>query len=236
MAVCKRWPLPESPQTAVDLGALSARLDDCRACTTVEYGYRHMPGAGCGNRPEFMLVLIHPTPRNPTTVASWDGPRTPMAAAPQFWRVLAAAGLVDPELPGQLAAEGPTQAMVRSLIAEAERRKLYITNAVKCVDGASNVPAARRLELGWSVLREEIALVRPACIVACGLMPFRILTGREIRLSDELWRAQHGSYAAYDSRAVNGDTCPVYPCYFPTGRGNPVASTAMLKLLRRRLQ
>lgn len=228
--------MPEGQLTAADLGALNARLDGCRACTTVEYGYRHMPGAGCGDVPELMLVLIHPTPRNPTTVASWDGPRTPMAAAPQFWRVLAAAGLVDPDLPGQLAAEGPTLTMVRSLVAEAERRKLYITNAVKCVDGGSNVPAARRLELGWSVLHEEIALTRPRRIVACGLMPFRMLTGREIRLSDELWRAEHGSYTAYDCHAVKGKVYPVYPCYFPTGRGNPVAATAMLKLLRGRFQ
>jgi hypothetical protein len=180
-----------------------------------------------------MLVFIHPTPRNPTAHASWPGPRFPMAGKGPFWTVLARAGLVSPDLPDRLAALGPTPAMVELLRTETRNRGLYLTNAVKCVDGGSLVPAPARLEAGWAVLRAEVELVRPRLIVACGLMPFRMLTGHGVRLSDELWRARNGGYAPYESRPIAGATYPVYPCYFPTGRGNPSGAAELLAAVRR---
>ncbi len=182
-----------------------------------------------------MLVFINPTPRNITAHAGWDGIRFPMAGKGPFWRILARAGLVSPNLPERLATLEPTPEMIELLREETSSCGLYLTNAVKCVDGGSLVPAGERLEVGWSVLQAEIALVRPQRIVACGLMPFRMLTGHDVRLADELWRARNGSYLPYESRLIGDTAYPVYPCYFPTGRGNPSGAAELLKAIQEQL-
>ena len=87
----------------------------------------------------------------------------------------------------------------------------------------------------WPLLQQEIALVRPRAIVALGLIPFGVLTSHTVRLSDELWHAEQGHYHAYPSHMIDGQRYPVYPCYFPTGRGNPVAALRMLTALRHSL-
>lgn len=218
------------------LHQLYASLDDCGACTTVAYNFRHVPGGGCADRAEWMLVLINPTPRNPTAHADWEVPRFPMAAKGRFWRLLAEAGLVSPDLPQRLELLGPTPQMVEQLVTETQHHGLYLTNAVKCVDGGSNVPRAARLERGWRILQAEIAAVRPQRIVAFGLLPFGMLTGHTIRLTDELWKARNGYYTPYNSHVIAGASYPVYPCYFPTGRGNPAGAREMLTLLQRQTQ
>ncbi len=214
------------------LRAISASLDDCPCCMTVAYGYRHVPGGGCTTEPEWMLVLINPTPRNPTAHANWQGTRFPMAAKGRFWRLLRDAGWVNPEFLAHLDTLASTPQMVDLLRSEAERRSLYLTNAVKCVDGGSNVPRATRQARGWEVLQREIAAVRPRRILAFGLLPFGMLTGHSIRLADELWKARNGHYTPYRSHPVEGRTYTVYPCYFPTGRGNPAGAREMLSLLK----
>lgn len=214
-----------------ELQQLNAHLDACTICSTVERGLRHVPGGGCVDQPDLMLVFINPTVRNITAHASWDGPRFPFAGKPKLWQILAESGWITSDLPDRMAALGPTPAMVELLIAEAQERRLYLTNAVKCVDDGSNLPTAARVRAGWSLLQQEIALVRPRAIVAMGLIPFGVLTGHSVRLADELWHAQQGEYQAYPSHPIDGQTYPIYPCYFPTGRGNPVAALKMLTAL-----
>jgi len=180
-----------------------------------------------------MLVFINPTVRNITAHASWSGPRFPFAGKPKLWQILAEAGFVDADLPGRMAALGPTPEMVELLIRETRRRRLYLTNAVKCVDDGSSLPTPLRVAAAWPFLQTEIALVQPRSIVTFGLIPFRQLTGMTVRLADELWKAQQGYVEAYPSHPIEGRTYPVFPCYFPTGRGNPVAAARMLTALRR---
>jgi uracil-DNA glycosylase len=216
------------------LAALNARLDECTACATVSRNYRHVPGGG-SLRPELMLIFINPTIRNITAHASWDGPRFPFAGKPRLWEILATAGFVSADLPQRIAELGRTPEMVELLIDETRRQGLYVTNAVKCVDDGSNLPTAARVAAGWPLLQAEIALVQPRLIVTFGLIPFRALTGVNIRLSDYLWDAQQGRCTFFPSHAIDGQRYPVFPCYFPTGRGNPVAATTMLIALRRHL-
>ena len=218
------------------LAALNARLDECTACATVSRNYRHVPGGGWSAQPTLMFVFINPTVRNMTAHASWSGTRFPFAGKPKLWEILATAGFVRSDLPEQIAALGRTPEMVELLVAETRRRKLYVTNAVKCVDHGSNLPTAARVVAAWPLLQAEIALIQPRYVVAFGLIPFRVLTGSNVRLSDQLWDAQHGHCAFFASHPIDGQTYPVFPCYFPTGRGNPVAATKMLIALRQHLQ
>jgi hypothetical protein len=214
------------------LTELNAHLDHCTHCTTVARNLRHMPGGGCDFQPDLMLVFINPTVRNITAHADWDGVRFPFASKPKLWQILAETGWISSDLPERMAALGPTPAMVDRLVTETRECKLYLTNAVKCVDGGSNLPAPARVAVAWSILQAEIALVQPRYIVAFGLIPFRLLTGHNVRLADELWQAQQGYPAFYPSHSIVGQTYSVFPCYFPTGRGNPVAASRMLRALR----
>lgn len=218
------------------LAALNDRLDECRACATLTRSYRHVPGGGWTDRPALMLVFINPTVRNISAHADWPGPRFPFAGKPKLWQILAEAGLIEAGLPAEIAALGPTPQMVERLIAAACAARLYLTNAVKCVDDGSSLPAAERVAAALPQLQAEIALVRPQLIVTLGLIPFRALTGLTVRLSDQLWEAQHGQINRYPSLPIDGQRYPVFPCYFPTGRGNPVAATRMLTALRQHLR
>lgn len=218
------------------LAVLNAQLDECTACATSSRGYRHVPGGGCSFQPKLMLVFINPTVRNMTAHASWPGPRFPFAGKPKLWEILATAGFVRPNLPQRMAELGRTPEMVEMLMDETRRQGLYITNAVKCVDDGSNLPTAARVAAGWPLLQAEIALVQPRYIVAFGLIPFRALTGCNIRLADQLWEAQQGRCEFFSSHTIDGQTYPVFPCYFPTGRGNPVAATKLLIALQRQLE
>jgi hypothetical protein len=182
-----------------------------------------------------MLVFINPTFRNISAHAAWPGSRFPFAGKPKLWHILAEVGLVDAALPETIARLGPTPEMVELLIAEATRRRLYLTNAVKCVDDGSNLPVAARVAAALPQLQREIAIVQPRTIVTFGLIPFRALTGLDIRLADHLWHAQQGRIGFYPSQPIEGRSYPVFPCYFPTGRGNPVAATTLLAALKHHL-
>lgn len=221
---------------ALDLAEFNAQLDDCVSCATVTRGYRHVPGGGCQERPELMLVFINPTVRNMSAHADWPGVRFPFASKPKLWDILAEAGWVRPDLPARIADLGRVPSMVAELVEEARRQRIYLTNAVKCVDDGSTLPLAERVAAAWPQLQAEIALVQPRHIVALGLIPFRVLTGQNVRLADELWAAQEDRLTPYASLPIAGITYPVFPCYFPTGRGNPVAATTMLRSIRRQLQ
>lgn len=218
------------------LAALNARLDECTACATISRSYHHVPGGGCSFQPTLMLIFINPTFRNMTAHASWPGPRFPFAGKPKLWEILATAGFVRADLPQRIAELGRTPEMVEMLMDETRRQGLYITNAVKCVDDGSNLPTAARVAAGWPLLQAEIALVQPRYIVAFGLIPFRALTGCNIRLSNQLWDAQQGRCTFFSSHTIDGRTYPVFPCYFPTGRGNPVAATKLLIALHQHLK
>jgi hypothetical protein len=217
------------------LPEIADTLDNCRHCTTVAQGYRHVPGGGCIDRPDLMLVFINPTVRNFTAHADWPGIRFPFAGKPKLWHILAEAGFVSQELPARIAALGPTPEMVELLVEEVQQRRLYLTNAVKCIDVGSKLPTGVRVAASWSLLQREIALVQPRHIVAMGLIPFGVLTGLTVRLSDQLWAAQHGELAPFPSRLIEERIYPVFPCYFPTGRGNPVAATKMLTAIRQQI-
>ncbi len=220
----------------LDLDQFNAQLDTCVSCATLARGYRHVPGGGCEVQPDLMLIFINPTVGNISAQGEWPGVRFPFASKPKLWHILADAGWVRADLPARIAELGPVPNMVRMLVDEARQQRVYLTNAVKCVDDGSQLPSAERVAAAWPQLQAEIALVQPRHVVALGLIPFRVLTGQSVRLADELWAAQHGALTAYPSRPIVGNTYPVFPCYFPTGRGNPVAATTMLRVLRQQLQ
>lgn len=226
----------QDDKTLTTLAMLNGTLDECMACQTIARGFKHVPGAGYAPNPNTMFVFINPTTRNISARADWPGLRMPFAGKPKWWSILAETGFVPPELPQQIAALGPTATMVDHLIKTVQEQRLYLTNAVKCVDDGSNLPIAGRVQASLPQLQAEINFVQPRLIITMGLLPFAALTGHALRLSDQLWDAQQGRINLYPSRPINGRVFDVFPCYFPTGRGNPVAATKMLRALHENLK
>lgn len=143
---------------------------------------------------------------------------------------------VDPTLAADLRRLEPSPALVDRLVAALQAQRFYITDAVKCCDDGAKLPTARRLAAAWPQLADEIALTMRCGLVAFGLLPFGLLTGQSVRLADVLWDAQHGQLHWVNSRPIAGVQYPVLPCYFPTGRGNPVGATKLLRALRTSLE
>jgi probable DNA metabolism protein len=151
-----------SPQTArpASMTALARDLDACRACPIGQFATQGVPGAGPAHA-RLMLVGEQPGDQEDLRGAPFVGP-----AGQLLDRALAAVGL--------------------------PRGDLYLTNAVKHfkfeLRGKRRIhktPAQREADVcsGW--LEHEIALLRPAAIVALGATAARSLLGRPVAVMRE---------------------------------------------------
>lgn len=186
-----------------------------------------------------MLVLMNPTARNRTAHPDYQGTRLPFAGIKAFWKVLVEADLLPQSLLEDFADRDWNEERTRRVIATLNQEKLYVTNLVKCVSARAADPGAAEINYGLSVLQREIELVQPRYIVAFGLLVFRAITGQTLKLGDYLARLESGETgleSRYYSIALNEINYPVFPCYFPTGRGNSRAATACLRLLNKNLR
>jgi len=209
----------------MSLEKLYRKIDRCRFCREEANPLRHIHGAGA-ERPRLMLVLVNPTARNLSSDPAYDGPRFPFIGVRQFWRVLAEGGLIDKEvarhLPARAGWTGEHTELVRR---ELVRNKLYLTNLVKCCYGHSAYPRPEVIAGQLKFLAEEIRLVRPERIIAFGGLVFKMLAGKNVKLS-EYWC---GGPRATSPETISGRGIPVTPCFFPIGRGSPKKASAALR-------
>ena len=218
------------PNDAAPLTRLYARIDRCRFCRRDRNRLLHIHGAGA-RRPDLMLVLVNPTHRNlsadPAGVHA-AGPRFPFIGVRQFWRVLAAGGLIDRKIAASLPPRAAWRPEHTDLVRrELVRRRLYLSNIVKCCYPHGDYPAPEVVRDQLGLLGEEIRLVRPRRLVAFGALVLKTLTGRNIKLSDPR------QLSAGAVEIVSGLGVPVAACHFPIGRGSPTKAAADLRRLRR---
>ncbi len=69
--------------------------------------------------------------------------------------------------------------------------------------------------------------MRSRAIIAIGLIPFEAIAGKKIKLKES-----SGKLFSVD---ISGKKYPIYPCYFPVGRGNPKKAEETLKEILRKL-
>lgn len=185
-----------------------------------------IPAGGRLKSPDIVLVFINPTARNISSNKSWIGPRFPFLGTNQVWRVLSNAGLLPGEF-SKIKKEDWTVAFARGLERTLKKRKIALTNLCKGTKPDGRNPGKEEIKEGAAELFREIEKMRPRAIVAMGLIPFEALSGERIKLKDsagKLFRAR-----------VSGRTYPLYPCYFPVGRGNPKKAESVLRGILRQL-
>lgn len=91
------------------------------------------------------------------------------------------------------------QAMLRSIGLDAEA-PIYFTNVLKCRPMGNRSPEAAEIEACLPLLRRQIGLLRPGCLVALGRVSAGALLGRDGEL-DEL-RGQVHQYIDDDGRSI----------------------------------
>jgi hypothetical protein len=189
-------------------------------------------GGGQARSPRLACVFINPTARNASTRDGWDGPRWPWIGTRPVWRVLADAGLLPRDVQREIFRRPRwDEAFATEVYRAVAEEGLYLTNLVKWTGPNGDLPSLRLVALYEDLLQRELELVKPRGVVAFGGMTFRSLTGRQIKMGDVLVEARRtGRVPATDHRQLR---LPVYPCFFPVGRGNPRGAVELLTVLKR---
>lgn len=71
--------------------------------------------------------------------------------------------------------------------------------------------------------------MRPQAVVTFGGLPYRAVTGESVHLAQVLEDVRRGQQVVPCRQRDLG--FPVYPCYFPIGRGRPSAAVEILRAL-----
>lgn len=212
-----------------ELLTLYRKVDACTFCTADKNLLQHIHGFGALN-PRLMLVLVNPTYRNISSDPAYLGARFPFLGVRQFWKVLAAGGLIDKNITDQLPLRKDwTQTHTEQIKGELVRNRLFLTNIVKCCYGHSAYPANGVVKDSMQTLAQEIRIVNPKKIVAFSGLVYKTLTGKDVKLS-AYWT---GKKRERSREIVSGLEIATEPCYFPVGRGNPAKAAQVLKLMKK---
>lgn len=192
---------------------------------------KHMSWVGKKSEPDIMFVLMNPIALNPTLHKTYDGALLPFAGRKAFWKVLVEANLLPEDLLAKIKTK-PWNDQITSVVIEALIEKnYYITELVKCPSQKAIDPDNEQVKTGLDILKREIDLVQPKRIVTFGLLVFQALTGQKVKLKEYLEQLRNGQAQPFYVEAASGQKYEVFPCYFPTGRGNSKGAIECLKII-----
>lgn len=215
------------------LEALWRYTDELHDKRYPDHDLRPILGNGKTLKPDVMFVFINPTARNVSTSRTWRGPRFPFIGTRQVWRIFHRAGLVDDLLMRRIE-ESPSEwslELTQEVLAFLRRKRFYVTNIVKWAGHDAALPDKEKINLFLPILEREIAVVRPAYVVAFGLIPFEALTQEDILLKQYHSQAMRTRQLQFYSRRFGTVQTKIIPCYFPIGRGDPKKAVDLLRLL-----
>ncbi|MBW2987356.1 hypothetical protein KY336_02285 [Candidatus Woesearchaeota archaeon] len=217
-----------------ELQELWRQVDDCSFCKSAGNKLQHILGGGKEEKPSVMFCFINPTYRNITTDPDYEGQRFPFMGTTKVWRVFIKAGLLEPDIDNKIR-QGWNQELIDEVIGKVAQKGFYFTNLVKCAQPHADNPKTKEIRTLLPLLLKEISIVKPKLICCFGGMPFRWLTNiNDLKLTEHFDRQkQSDKLITYQTIPIDGKTYPVFPCYFPVGRGNPKKATELLQILKR---
>lgn len=206
-------------------------IDSCEECKISGNKLQHILGGGKENNPSTMFVFINPTHRNISSSPNYSGPRFPFIGTNEIWSIFVNGGILSKNLIQKIE-DGWNKNSIDSLLKSLKNRKIYLTNVVKCTKPNAENPNTRLIKEKLSFLFKEIEIVNPRLIVTLGQIPFKAITGKNIKLS-EYYKKQKKSdnLILFDSKEINGKVYKIFPCYFPVGRGNRKRAIELLGIL-----
>ncbi|MBD3259242.1 hypothetical protein GF371_01265 [Candidatus Woesearchaeota archaeon] len=217
-----------------ELKDLWKQVDSCVSCRQNDNKLQHILGGGKEKQPDVLFCFINPTYRNITTDPDYEGQRFPFIGTTKVWKVFANAGLLEPELLEKIK-KGWDQSLINETIKKITQKRFYFTNLVKCAQPHADNPKTAEIKELFPLLLKEISIVRPRLICSFGGLPFRWLTGRkDLKLAEHFEKQrQSDRLITYDSVPIDRRTYPVFPCYFPVGRGNPKKAVELLQIMKK---
>ncbi len=203
------------------------KVDSCVICKKSGNKLQHILGGGKEQNPKTMFVFINPTCRNITSKPYYKGPRYPFAGTKEVWKVFAEAGILEKTALKITENVWDNKAVTDTLKIVKDSGN-YLTNLVKCTGSDGNPPKKEQIDYNKNLFFEEIDIIKPENIVAFGVLPFKGLTGKTIKLSEYF----SGELKPLESIQINKKIYPVWPCYFPVGRGNPKKAAEALRRIK----
>ena len=208
------------------LTSLYKRFDDCQLCRLSGNSLRHILGGGKKKSPKVVFVFINPTHTNISSHSNWDGLRFPFIGVTHFWKIFADSGWVAAERVEDIKKHGWNVKTIKNLEDDLSDRGIYITNLVKCTFTHGDYPEKKYFDYHLPLFEEELSVVKAKAIVSFGTLTTNYLTGENLTFKKYFENPQPLVY----------DHIPVYPCYFPVGRGNPKLARHVLSGLTNLLE
>jgi len=215
------------------LDDLSLKIDACPFCEAKGNKLQHILGGGAVDKPNYFFVLINPTYRNITSDPGYQGTRIPFMGVSNFWRTLVESKFLPEKTYLTTERRIWSRDDISTVLNLLRGERLYLTNLVKCCGSDASLPNKEVIEHQTEILMQEIKIVNPRLIVTFGIIPFRALTGRSIKLSNHLKRVRRGNLDLYETIPITNDSYKVFPTFFPVGRGKPAESAELLKRLKK---
>lgn len=203
------------------LNELFQKFDNCSLCKSSQNKLQHILGGGKFKSPKVAFVFINPTHTNISSSPDWNGRRFPFIGVTHFWQILSDSGWVAREKIENIKRHGWGKEIIDHLVEDISNREIYITNLVKCTLPHGDYPEKDVFDYHLPLFDKELRIVKPKAIVSFGGLAAKYLTGKNLVLRKYFLNPGPLVY-----RHI-----PVYPCYFPVGRGSPKLASQVLRQL-----
>lgn len=205
-----------------DIKKLFKKYDNCPLCKASNNNLQHILGGGKKINPRVALIFINPTHTNISSNPNWKGRRFPFIGVTRFWQIFSDTGWVTKDVIENIKRNGWKESAATLLDDDLAKCGIYITNLIKCTFPHGDYPEKGYFNYHLPLFEKELSIVKPKAIISFGVLTTKHLTGESLVLKRYFDNHQPLEYGQV----------PVYPCYFPVGRGNPKLATGILKDLR----
>lgn len=210
--------------------SLWEKIDNCTECKSQNNKLKHILGNGCITNPKLCFIFINPTHRNMSSNPNYNGQRSPFLGTKEVWKVFINSNLLSKDFLEKT--KNWDNEAVDYVLHELNSKGYYMTNVVKCTKQNADLPTTKEIKQQTKLFHEEISIINPKLIITFGLIPFKELTGINIKLKDHLEnQRKNKEIITYDSIPIKNKVYKIFPCYFPVGRGNPKQATELLSRL-----
>lgn len=209
------------------------QFDNCKRCKQENNPLLHILGGGRFKNPQFLFLFINPTHLNISSHKDYKGKRRyPFIGVHHFYRFLSEVGFIDRKIVDDIYKHGWQVEDEDRIEKSLYNSSIYITNLVKCTQPHPKVPNKRIIEEDFNLFKQELNTVSPRYIITFGILPFKILTGKDIRLKDYLAKIRKNTYKPVESIDVFSRRYNILSCYFSVGRGDQQKAKEMLSYIK----
>lgn len=141
---------------------------------------------GCTKNPDICFVFMNPTGRNPASLKTWKGIKSPWIGTKNIWDLFYALDLMDEsiyqEIKNRKGAEW-TEKFASMVYEDIKKHKFFITNLGKCTQVDARPLPDSVYKKYLKLLLKEIEIINPKVIVLFGNQVSSIVLDKKISVS-----------------------------------------------------